>query len=158
MVQAKQHCGARERAVLNEIKWIAAMWRCQKSRIYLSSRVSVCVVICIFDGKVVCVQRQFRKEGCICVCAFVCVCVCVLKRASAVRHVWSCLLGGVARTEALVLSSPHDSPNVNTKQAGHQIKKNKTNKHVTACPLSSSENLKIHHEVAIIQKHLILRC
>lgn len=56
------------------------------------------------------------------VCVRVCVRACLLARARAVRDVWSCLLGGVARTDA-ILSSPHDSSDVNTKQAGHRLKK-----------------------------------
>lgn len=42
--------------------------------------------------------------------------MCLFMRA--VRDVWSCLLGGVARTDT-ILSSPHDNSDVNTKQARH---------------------------------------
>lgn len=49
-----------------------------------------------------------------------CACAFVPTGARAVRDVWSCLLGGVARTDT-ISSFLHDSSNVNTKQAGHHF-------------------------------------
>lgn len=98
MVQAKQDCSARERAVLNNIK----MDSCHAAAPHIKTESmchNVCMFVwvfaCIFDGSAYACHAsvEIRVSQCVCVS------VCMFLWACAVRDVWSCLLGGVTHTD-----------------------------------------------------------
>lgn len=152
MVLAKQRPDAHGRASLNEMKWNAAKRQTKKKK---NLFVAVCerhtTLFAFWMQKFVC-KVVFWSEP-------VCTCVCVRADWSlSGQHVWSCLLGGVTRTDTL-FSSPHDSYDVNSKQAGDHLffLREKTKillfKHLSG----SVKNVKTHHEkhLNVSGKHVI---